>query len=185
MKEVEFDINLTASELYEFLMHHSYSGFSGMAGLIISFGSLIMCALNFRHIEITAIIALIIIGLLFTVIQPVMLYGKAKVQIKKNESINSSLHYKISENGIEVSQEEQRAFVKWYEVRKRKITKNAIYLYMSPVRAFIFPKSQCNGYFDDTTALIKDMMDKYKDYEPEEDYVKEASSASETERKED
>lgn len=181
MKEIEFDIGLTASELYAFSMYHAYSSVSGIAGLVLSFGSLIICAFNFKNFESTTIIALIVIGLLFTVVQPAMLYSKAKVQARKNESISGSLHYRLSEDGIEISQREQAAFVKWYEVRKIKIAKNAIYVYMSPVRAFIFPKQQCNGYFDDAAALVKDMMEKYKDYEPDEEDV----STSDTDRKED
>lgn len=55
-----------------------------------------------------------------------------------------------------------------------------MYLYMSPIRAFIFPRSQCGGHFDDAVTLVKDMMDKYKDYEPEDD-----NSTSEAEGKED
>lgn len=180
MREVEFDIRLTTGELYEFSMRHTYSGLSGVAGLVISFGSLLICAFDYKHMETIAIAALIVIGLLFTVIQPAMLYGKAKVQVKKNESINTSLHYRLSEDGIEVSQGEQKALVKWYEVRKRKLVKNAMYLYMSPIRAFIFPRSQCGGHFDDAVTLVKDMMDKYKDYEPEDD-----NSTSEVEGKED
>jgi len=168
MREVEFDIRLTAGELYAFSMRHTYLAPSGITGLIISFGSLAICVSRFRHLDSTAVIALIIIGLLFTVVQPVMLYGKAKAQIQKNKSINSSLHYRLSEEGIEISQGEQQAFAKWHEIRKRKMSKNAMYLYMSPVRAFIFPESQCGGHFDEAVALVKDMMDKYKDYEPED-----------------
>ena len=169
MREVEFDIRLTAGELFAFTMHHTYSSASGIAGLVISIGSLVLCAVRFKHFDSTTIMALVITGLLFTVIQPVMLYWKSRVQVKKNESINDNLHYKISEEGIEVSQGEQQAFVKWYEVRKRKITKNAMYIYMSPIRAFIFPESQCKSGFNDAVKLVKDMMEKYKDYEPEED----------------
>ena len=40
---------------------------------------------------------------------------------------------------------------------------------MSPVRAFIFPESQCGGSFNEAAVLVKDMMEKYKDYEPEEE----------------
>lgn len=183
MKEIEFDIGLTTNELYAFSMHHTYLSFSGVLGLAISFGSLIICVLNFRNFDSTAIIALIVIGLLFTVIQPIMLYSKAKVQVKKNENIIGSLHYRLSEDGIEISQGEQKASARWYEVRKRKITKNAMYLYTSPIRAFIFPKCQCNGYFDDAVVLVKNMMEKYKDYEPE-DGIAEDSNSSENSVKE-
>lgn len=177
MKEAEFDIRLTAGELYVFSMHHTYSAVSGIAGLIISLGSLAICAIRYKYLDKTAVMALIITGLLFTVVQPVMLYWKAKVQVKKNESINSVLHYRISEEGIEVSQGGQQAFVKWYEVRKKKLARNAMYLYMSPIRAFIFPKSQCGGQFDTALDIVNEMMDKYKDYEPEEDNLQEDSTS--------
>ncbi len=186
MKEAEFDIRLTAAELYVFSMHHTYSAISGIAGLVISFGSLAICSIRYKYLDKTTIMALIIIGLLFTVVQPFMLYWKAKVQVKRNESINNVLHYRLSEEGIEISQDGQQAFVKWYEVRKKKLARNAMYLYMSPVRAFIFPKSQCGGQFDTALAIVNDMMDKYKDYEPEEeDNIKEEESVSGADRKED
>ncbi len=169
MREAEFDIRLTAGELFTFTMHHTYSSASGLVGLGISIGSLVLCAARYKYFDSTTIIALLITGLLFTVVQPVMLYFKSRVQVKKNESINDDLHYRISEEGIEVSQGGQQAFVKWHEVRKRKMVKNAMYLYMSPVRAFIFPESQCGGSFNEAAVLVKDMMEKYKDYEPEEE----------------
>lgn len=184
MREVEFDIRLTAGELFAFTMHHTYSSASGIAGLGISIGSLVLCAARHKYFDSTTIIALLITGLLFTVVQPVMLYFKCKVQVKKNESINGNLHYRISEEGIEVSQGGQQAFVKWYEVRKRKMVKNAMYLYMSPVRAFIFPEGQCGGSFNELSGLVKDMMQKYKDYEPEEEELEE-ESVPETEGKEE
>lgn len=112
--------------------------------------------------------ALIIIGMLFTVVQPVMLYSKARTQVKRNESINEKLHYNVSEEGITVSQGEQEGQVKWYEVRKKIVSKNAMYIYMSPVRAFIFTRGQCEGQYDRLVDMVNDMVEKYKNYEPEE-----------------
>lgn len=180
MREAEFDIRLTAGELFAFTMHHTYSSASGIAGLFISIGSLVLCAIRFKYFDSTTVMALIITGLLFTVVQPVMLYFKSSVQVKKNESISGNLHYRLSEEGIEISQEEQHAFVKWHELRKRKITKNAMYLYMSPVRAFIFPEKQCGSSYKEAVSLVKDMMEKYKDYEPEDGEAEEAGQKTES-----
>lgn len=155
---LSFDINLTTSELYLFSMRHTYSGISGIFGLIISFGSLVAVGLRYKYLDKSAIAALIVIGLLFTVVQPVMLYFKARTQVKRNENIKGCLHYVFSEDGITVAQGEQQATVKWYEIRKRVVTKNAMYLYMSPVRAFIFPKSQCADKFDELVRFTIDMM---------------------------
>lgn len=168
MTEFNFDAKLSAAELYAFSMRHTYKSMSGIFGLIISFGSLIICAVRYKYLDKTAIMALIIIGLIFTVIQPLMLWSKANAQVKKNKSINAKLHYNISDNGITVSQGEQEADVKWYDIIKTVIVKDAVYVYMSPVRAFIFTKKQCGDDFGSLVGFIQEKVKQYKDYEPEE-----------------
>lgn len=79
-----------------------------------------------------------------------------------------NLHYNISDNGITVSQGEQEADVKWYDIRKTVIVKDAVYVYMSPVRAFIFTKKQCGDDFGSLVGFIQEKVKQYKDYEPEE-----------------
>lgn len=159
MKEIEFDVELTEKELYAFSMHHAYAGISGIFGLIISLGSWLVCFLRFASLDTMARMALIIIGCLFTIVQPVMLYSKAKAQIRRNKNINAALHYRLSEEGITVSQGEQEAFVKWHEIRKRVKVSKAVYLYMSPVRAFIFPEKQCGEQYPEICRMITRQME--------------------------
>lgn len=166
MKEINFDVDLTTGELYRFSMRHTYCSPSGIVGLFISLGSWLLCAIRYQVLDRTAIIALIITGFLFTVVQPVMLYSKAKAQKKRNEDINAALHYRLDETGILVSQGEQEAEIKWYEIRKRVRTGSAVYLYMSPVRAFIFPKAQLGEEYEPACAMIEEYMKAYRDYEP-------------------
>lgn len=168
MKEIDFDVTLRVKDLFVFTMRHTYYSISGVFSLLISFGSLIICLWNLKHFETTTILVLLFIALLFTVIQPLMLYGKCRVQIKKSESINQSLHYTLAEEGIAVRQAEQEAEVKWYDVRKVIQTKSGLYLYMSPVRAFIFPKEQCAGQYEAIYSTVMEQVEKYKDYTPEE-----------------
>ena len=168
MNEIEFDVELTVRELYGFSMRHTYTAISGVFGLIISIGSWIICAIRFGELDQSARIALLIIGCLFTIIQPIMLYSKARAQIRRNKNINARMHYMLDEEGICVSMGEQEAEVKWQDVRKKVQAKHSIYLYMSPIRAFIFPESQCDGQFARIDEMIDKQMDKYKDYvEPE------------------
>ena len=169
MTELNFDAKLSAGELYAFSMRHTYRSMSGIFGLIISFASFVVCAVRYKYLDKTAVMALIIICLIFTVIQPVMLWSKAKAQVRKNKSINATLHYTINDDGITVSQGEQEAKVKWYQIRKTVMAKNAIYVYMSPVRAFIFTKNQCGEDFPDLVKNIQKKVEQYKDYEPDED----------------
>lgn len=165
MEQIEFDVELSAGDLYAFLMRHTYTGISGIFGLFLSFGSWLVCALRFGKLDMTARIALFVIGCLFTIVQPVMLYSKARNQARQNKNINASIHYAIAEDGITVSQGEQEVCVKWYEVRKMVRTKRAVYLYMSPVRAFIFPESQCGEQFAYLCEQIAQQLQKYKNYD--------------------
>lgn len=169
MKEIHFKVDLSVSELYMFSMRHTYYSPSGVFGVVLSVACLLMCILRYEQLDGSARLALFIIGLLFTVVQPVMLYGKACTQRMRNKDINATLQYCVSESGIQVSQGEQQVEVPWYDVRKMVQGKSALYLYMSPVRAFIFPRKQCGGQYEELVALIRTMMERYKDYEPAEE----------------
>lgn len=169
MKKIEFDVDLTTKELFRFSMRHTYFSFSGILGLFISLGSWVMCVVRYRELETAAVAALIIIGFLFTVVQPLMLYSKASAQKKRSEDINAVLHYCMEEEGLTVSQGQQVVMIKWYEIRKRIQTASAVYLYMSPVRAFIFPKAQLGAQYGDACQMIAERMEAYKDYEPEQE----------------
>ena len=46
--------------------------------------------------------------------------------------------------------------VEWENIRKVVITKEAIYLYMSALSAFILPKSQCGGKYNELAVLLKE-----------------------------
>lgn len=182
MKEMEFDIELTTKELYAFSMHHTYASVSGAVGVLISLGSLLLCAVQYGVLDNTGRIALIIIGCLFTLIQPLLLYSKARTQMRRNKDINACVHYCLKEDGITVSQGEQEASVKWFDVRKKVITSKAIYLYLSPVRAFIFPKEQCGDMYSDICDTVIMQMNKYKNYDEEEiDDIEEVTTMAEEE----
>lgn len=166
MKEIEFDIELTAGDLYAFSMRHTYGSISGIFGVVISLSCWIILAVRFGAMDTTARIALFIIGCLFTIVQPVMLYSKSKAQARQNKDINAKLHYTLSPDGITVSQGEQEASVKWYDVRRITCTAKAVYLYMSPVRAFIFPQDQCGTVFEEIKAFVTAKVKEYADYDP-------------------
>ena len=168
MKSYEIDVDLKFDDLYRYTMRHTYFQLSGVFGILISVGSLILCFLNRRIYSSSTIFVLIFVGLLFTVIQPIMLYSKCKMQMKKNEGINAPLHYTLSEEGIGIEQKEQSAEVKWYDVRKVVKAKGGLYIYMSPARAFIFPRKQCGQEYEEIASVVAAQVKKYRDFVPEE-----------------
>lgn len=167
-ESISFDITLTAKDLYLFTMRHTYVSVSGVFSLLISFGALALAVLRFGRMPMSSTAVLILVAVLFTIIQPILLYAKCVTQMKQSKDINATLHYSLSEEGIFVQQNEDLVKIKWYEIRKAVYCKQGIYIYMSPVRAFIFPKGQCEEQFDKMQRMIKEQMERYKDYEPAE-----------------
>ena len=166
-----FDITLRTKELFLFTLRHTYFSISGIFSLIISLGSLVVCLVQFRNFQAATVMALLFIATLFTIIQPLMLYVKCRAQIKKSDNINSSLHYTLSEEGITVRQNEQEAAVRWDDIRKVVQAKQGLYIYMSPVRAFIFPKEQCGSQYEVICSAVQGQMERHKDDMPEKDEV--------------
>lgn len=173
MKDIEFDVTLKTGELFSFTMRHTYYSISGIFSLLISLASLVACVATLGKFAMSTTIVLLFIAALFTVIQPLMLYGKCKAQIKRSENINAALHYILTEEEVRICQGEQEASVKWYEIRKAVYAKKGLYLYVSPVRAFIFPKEQCGEKYAEICSFVEDRMEKYKDFVPQEDMSEE------------
>lgn len=161
-RQVEVDISLTVADLYRFSMRHNYTHASGLLGLLLSLGALVFLFLNFKDFDSMAVLTLLIIGLSFTVIQPIMLYQKAHRQIKRTGSFAKPLHYTVNIEGIRVSQNEQVVIIEWPEVRKLVAAKKAIYIYMSPIRAFIFPVNQCDGQEKKLKDIVEECMAKVR-----------------------
>lgn len=175
MKQIIFYVDLKVNDLYAFTMRHTYCSISGIFGLLISFGSLLSCAIMFPSLSNATRFALLFVGLLFTVIQPLMLYAKCKKQIKMNKSINAPLQYILSGDGICICQKEESAEVRWEDIRKVVYTKRGIYLYMSPVRAFIFPAEQCGEDYEAIRAMVSEQIKRHKEETAEHEDTAEGS----------
>ncbi len=171
MQEIEFQVKLQTKDLYRFTMRHTYFSIGGIFSLLISFGCLGICLANFRQLVPSTIAVLLIVAALFTVIQPVMLYGKCAAQVKRSKDIKDELSYILTEEGITVRQGEEEVRIKWYQIRKVVYGGKGIYVYMSPVRAFIFPQESCGERYGEIQRMIGEMMKKYKDYIPEEEEI--------------
>lgn len=157
--EIKLKVSVTTKELFNFMLYHTYTSFSGYIGLLLSFCALSALVVTWGNPIITTSykIVLLLTGLLFTVIQPLVLYLKSNKQVKKNEAINKPLIYTFSEREIKVSQDEENIEYSYNEVLKVKSTKNMILVYVSKYRAFLLPRT---AFSDGEILKLKDLMNK-------------------------
>ncbi len=156
--EIKLKIQLTVKELYDFLIAHTYSSFSGWAGVFLSVCALVSFAfsVNVEEMNIAYKFVLLLTGLLFTVIQPVMLYQRARNQVKQSEAINKPLEYTISYEGITVACGEEFVKYDWNRIMKITSTKKNILVYTSSIRAFVLPKREISQYMDDFKKIVRE-----------------------------
>lgn len=131
--EVEFDVKITAGTLYDYMMHHTFTGFQGIVGTLCGIFLIIVFAMGQPVWYLIA--GLVVIGYL-----PITLFLKSKQQYLMNPAFKQPLHYVMNDEGVTISQGETSESQTWDNMVKAVSTPGSIILYTSKVKASIFPK---------------------------------------------
>lgn len=148
--EVKFEVKIDASALYDYMLRHTYSSFSGLLGTIVGALILILYSMNGHFIY-------LIMGLVILIYQPGSLYLKAKQQAL-NPAFKEPLCYRMTEEGVEVSQGDVTEFQKWEDMVKAVSTTKSVILYTSRVNASIFPKRELGDTLPKVIEMISTHM---------------------------
>lgn len=131
--ELEFDVKITSGALYDYMLYHTYTSLSGIMGTMV--GAFILIA--FFN---TGYTLYLIAGVVLLLHLPCSLYLKAKAQALNTPAFKNPLHYRLTEEGIEVSQGEEAQMQVWEDLYKAVSTRSSIIVYTSKVSASIFPR---------------------------------------------
>lgn len=142
--EVEFDVQMTSADLYDYMLHHTFTSPSGLIGAV---AGALMIAAGFAGSGALCTIA----GIVILLYLPVALFMRSKQQFLSNPAFRQPLHYRMDEEGITVSQGEHEECCKWEDMQKAISTMRSIVLYTSAVNATILPKKAMG---EKTTAVI-------------------------------
>ena len=142
--QAKFDVNITVKDLYAFLINNTYRKFTGVLWIIFSICCIAVGIYTIGDIKIASTILLFLGGAFFLILNPILLYSKAKNQVKNNKYFTETLSYTIDEKGIEVSQAGEQANIKWEEMWKAVRFGNIVVVYVTTIRAFILPV-ECIG----------------------------------------
>lgn len=143
--EVEFDVKITPAALYDYMLFHTYTSPSGLIGAVT--GALLVTAF-FMGAGVLCLIA----GGVILVYLPWTLFIKSRQQFLANPAFKTPLHYKMTEEGIEVSQNGEVQSQKWEDLFKAVSTPKSLIVYTSRVNASIFPKKDLQ---DNAAAVIR------------------------------
>lgn len=144
--EINFEVKVSAGVLYDYMLRHTYSSFAGLLGTVVGALILVAYSMNGHFIYLIA-------GVVILVYQPASLYLKAKQQAL-NPVFKNPLCYRMTEEGVEVSQGEVTEFQKWEDMVKAISTTKSIILYTSRVNASIFPKQELGDKLPKVVEMI-------------------------------
>ena len=142
--EVEFDVKITPGVLYDYLLSHTYHSVSGLAGTVAGALMIVAFFINGKPL-------LLIAGLVVILYLPWTLFIRSRQQYLANESFKQPLHYKMNDEGVEVSQGDTVQLQSWESMHKAASTSGNILLYTSKVNACILPKKDLG---EKKTAVI-------------------------------
>lgn len=149
--EIEFDVNVTPGVLYDYMLQHTYTSPAGLIGAVA--GALMIVAF-FSGASVLCLIA----GIIVIAYLPWSLFLKSRQQYLSNPAFKKPLHYKLTEEGLEVSQGEEAQMVKWKDMHKAVSTPKSLILYTGPVNASIFPKKDLGEKAAGVIAIISTHM---------------------------
>lgn len=96
-------VNMTFPALFSYVMNTNYRSMSGILGLVLSFGAIVMLVIGWNAMSGRQKAIFIIVALMFTVINPLSLAFKTFKQLKTSPSYKQPLVYTFSDGGIGVS----------------------------------------------------------------------------------
>ena len=146
---VKMDVQMTPRAMYDFLLYHTYSHLSGLIGAI--FGVVVL-GLGIRAMaqgDYTAGMMFFFFAAVFLVMTPLTLKSKAKAQVKTTP---------MFQKPITISQEDQQTEVKWEEFQKAVSTNRTLILYITRVRALVFPKEALGEQYTAAVQMISTHM---------------------------
>ncbi len=155
MNEITFDIQITAGDLYDYMLRHAYHGAQGLLGSAAGALAILVFLSNHQFIYLAA-------GVVLLLYLPWNLFIKSRQQMLGNSAFKKPLHYVLNEEGISVSQDEVTECQKWENMHKAVATSRNIIVYTSRINACIFPRRELKDKEQQVVAFISTHMDPKK-----------------------
>lgn len=158
----EFDIQLTAKDLYGFNMYQTYSGIHGWVSVLISIIVFAMAVISFGNVSAVYTAIYIIAGIFILVYIPGTLWLRVNATMKTNTVLAGVLHYTVKEDVLSVSQGEELAELPWDDVYKVVSNNKRVLIYSSRINAYVIPREQLGDHYEPLMKFLKDKLPKYR-----------------------
>ena len=149
VNENKMMVNMTKEALYDFLLFHAYSKFSGFLVNILGLAVAFMGIFSYTTGRVSGIGAALylVAAVIFLGGTPFQLKMRAKKQVVVNREYNAPVEYTFSEKGITLEQNGESKTYEWEQIERAVVTPKTIGIYYAPECAMILPKEDFGDQF--------------------------------------
>ncbi len=163
---LEFDVKVTADDMFKFNLRHIYSTFQGWVSVLLGLFLLFVGFYSWNSLSAMNRAIYVGAGLLMIVYVPINMKLKSAHVVQSNEELFSSLHFIFDdEKGVLASSKvtaEEEAALPWDYVYKVKCAKDALYIYSNKINAYIIPRECVKSKETQITECLKKNVEDYK-----------------------
>ena len=151
--KVEFKVKLTRKEMFTFLINNAYRKPMGVISFLFGIGCFAVAGITCRQMGLQSTLLLILLGSIYTIIQPIMRWKSAGRQIAKNPVYKEELSYSFDDKGITVSQGESVTAKGWEECYKVADYGKVVIIYITVNNGIILPKAAIGSQYGEFVKL--------------------------------
>ncbi len=138
-KSIKLDVKMNKKAMRSFLFQHNYASAFGIIGIFISILAIILLIWKRDTFGVVADGLLILVGLLFIVIKPIMIIIQTGNVLKNEMCYQTPMNYIFDSAGIVITQDKENEFLPWTKVNKVALTAHMLALYDTKSHAFVIP----------------------------------------------
>jgi len=153
---MKIKVNMTAKDLFGFSMYNSYSGFAGAFNLIFTVGALaiLVYTRNWDSVSTFQRVLLVCCALIFTAVQPAMLYFKSQKHAKQ-EGFDTDINLTLTDKRFLAERAGVNAEFEWNQIWKVIRTKSMYIVKVGPTRAYLIPLRSIEGREKELAGIFK------------------------------
>ncbi len=160
--KIEFDVKLSAKNLYLFNMCQAYKGLQGILSLLLPALILGYTAIEWDSLSVETGLLNIVIGLVFLLYIPLALWGRANKVVKNDAILSKPLHYEFTEEKIQVSQGEECAEFEWDNIYRMTTFCGLVLIYTNRIHAYVIERKQIETEYASLKELATSKLMKHR-----------------------
>jgi len=155
---VKISVQMEEKYMYDFMVYHTYTHMSGILGAVIGVIALGLGISTLSKGDAQAAMPAFLVAVLFLIVNPMTTKKRAKMQVEKTEMFQKPLEYEFSEEGVTVRQDDLEMLNPWDDFQKAISTRKSVILYVTKLRAIIFPKACMGDQYEEVVEMIRANM---------------------------